>query len=823
EHPKYPLYHISSGEVISQMKLAELIQQNAGDGTTIRDDTVGEGYRLVLDGRRYRKEFDGKIFVPYEEGVKAVVEYMKKYSSSFLQREDTGAGWGNRVWRLLVRIFRMLAPYLENLICFIPFFMIHNRAVGSQYFAKLDAYLLYVLLFAIVYGQQQAIFSALLATAGYCFRQMYNQSGLEVLMDYSTYIWMAQLFILGMVVGYMRDQIHHIKKDDQEEISYLHGQLGDMTEINDSNVRMKQIFELQLVNQKDSLGKIYEITSSLDQYGAYEVLFYAAQTISKLMNTEDVAVYTVANQSYARLFSFTSPTARKLGNSIRYPEMEAMYTDLKERRVFINKTMDERYPLMAQAIYAEDEMQIILMLWGLPWDRMNLAESNRLTVISYLIQNAVVRANRYLEALREHRYLGNSSILEKEAFTQLVSAFFEAKRNGLTECSLVKITCGEEKYLEAAEVLGKKLRQTDYVGMLDGGLYVLLSDTEEKNALGVITRFAEAGYESTIANGGGGRMSINGTLAFVILWIVNALIALVYLLVGIFLYVPACDLKREQGEEIQYDNRRAFFIRFIVMVLCPVVGPAFFLCSYLIYKTVFRQAVDLEDVIFSKERVQTHLKADEERERNMALLEESLAVSDKRNMRMLMLNVIRGDMQKSLESITMALNSEDSETSHYAASVLRDELNDFRSNVQKMYTQMQQETETETECEEMLIDYMNRILSQKIFTTMEQTKYVNMLEEAAESLYQKNGARITADRYEGLCLKLLDLKKIPETEKWCMRLARQHGNALAAYTCRLKLYFTMGEKEKFFEVLQELKESDIIIDNETLELIRIFS
>ena len=314
-------------------------------------------------------------------------------------------------------------------------------------------------------------------------------------------------------------------------------------------------------------------------------------------------------------------------------------------------------------------------------------------------------------------------------------------------------------------------------------------------------------------------MSINGTLAFVILWIVNALIALVYLLVGIFLYVPACDLKREQGNVGITDTARAANKHPAPRRSLASGGR----CRFCRCPLVFRQAVDLEDVIFSKERVQTHLKADEERERNMAPLEESLAVSDKRNMRMLMLNVIRGDMQKSLESITMALNSEDSETSHYAASVLRDELNDFRSNVQKMYTQMQQETETETECEEMLIDYMNRILSQKIFTTMEQTKYVNMLEEAAESLYQKNGARITADRYEGLCLKLLDLKKIPETEKWCMRLARQHGNALAAYTCRLKLYFTMGEKEKFFEVLQELKESDIIIDNETLELIRIFS
>lgn len=98
--------------------------------------------------------------------------------------------------------------------------------------------------------------SALLATAGYCFRQMYNQSGLEVLMDYNTYIWMAQLFILGMVVGYMRDQIHHIKKDDQEEIGYLHGQLGDMTEINDSNVRMKQILNCSLSTRRTVLENL---------------------------------------------------------------------------------------------------------------------------------------------------------------------------------------------------------------------------------------------------------------------------------------------------------------------------------------------------------------------------------------------------------------------------------------------------------------------------------------------------------------------------------------------------------------------------------------
>ena len=76
--------------------------------------------------------------------------------------------------------------------------MLNNRTVGSQYFANLDPFLLYVLLFAIVYGQQQATFSAICAVAGYMFRQMYTRTGFEVLLDYNTYVWIAQLFILGL-------------------------------------------------------------------------------------------------------------------------------------------------------------------------------------------------------------------------------------------------------------------------------------------------------------------------------------------------------------------------------------------------------------------------------------------------------------------------------------------------------------------------------------------------------------------------------------------------------------------------------------------------
>lgn len=497
--PSHSCYHISSMEEINEMQLAELIRKHMGEKAEIIDNSVGEKHRLILDANRYQEEYHMQVFVPYDTGVQKVAQYMKRNREYFLKDEDQGTGRMGKIVHNARVIIRKLIPFIENCICFIPFFMLNNRAVGSEYFNRLDFYLLYVLLFAIVHGQQQALISAVLSVAGYCFRQMYERTGFEVLLDYNTYVWIAQLFILGMVVGYMRDQLKYIKDENEEKVGYLHGKLDDIEDINDSNIRMKQSFEMQVMNQKDSLGKIYEITSRLDAYAPEEVLFYAAEMLSDLMDSKDVAIYTVANGDYARLFSATSKEARRLGSSIQYTAMESMYQELKERRVYINKTLEEQLPLMASAVYAADQMQLILMIWGIPWQRMTLAEANRLTVVGALIQNTVVRANRYLDALREQRYVEETNVLDEEAFTQLAKAFFEARNKGLTECSLLEITgVGEYNRREAARVLGTQMRQTDYLGISQGRLYALLSNTDREGAGSVMERFMAKGYHSEI-------------------------------------------------------------------------------------------------------------------------------------------------------------------------------------------------------------------------------------------------------------------------------------------------------------------------------------
>lgn len=251
------------------------------------------------------------------------------------------------------------------------------------------------------------------------------------------------------------------------------------------------------VHHEDNLEKIYEIISSLEKYTTEEVLFYAAQVLANLMGTEDVAIYNIANKDYARLFSATSTEARRLGNSIKYTDMEEMYQELKKGNVYLNQTMNPELPLMASAVYNEHEIRLILMFWGIPKERITLSGANRLTAIGALIQNAILHASRYLETFRSQRYLEGTNVLNEKAFTTLVKAFLEAKAKGLTECALIQVMLGYQSYEEASSLLACNIRLTDYMGLSKGGkLCILLCNTDSENAEVVQERLRKLGYDS---------------------------------------------------------------------------------------------------------------------------------------------------------------------------------------------------------------------------------------------------------------------------------------------------------------------------------------
>lgn len=303
-----------------------------------------------------------------------------------------------------------------------------------------------------------------------------------------------------------------------------------------------------------------------------------------------------------------------------------------------------------------------------------------------------------------------------------------------------------------------------------------------------------------------------GGFSFPIILIGNALIAVAYLLWHLLF------LKEDE-------HRAQYVIYSVIMLLCPIVGALYFLLAYLKCRFLPMGIRDLTDVEFSKKRHLARLKADEERERNIVSVEEAILVSDQKRKRINMLNILLGNTDESFAAIAQALNSDDSEVAHYAASFLQSKMDNFRDTVRKKQQSLQDETLTEEAYAAITLDlirYMNQMLKQTVFVQVEQKDYVNQMDDLCERLFQKAPSAMQPECYEWILCRTMEVQNYPRADLWGQRLYDQYPEHLSAYKLRLKLYFETGRREQFFQVLDLLLASSVVPDSQTLQLIRMF-
>ena len=500
ERHKYGLYHISSGEAYSELQIADAIGRFLGKELEKIDNTLEEQKLIILSNERLKEEFEFKSLCGPEETIQKTLRYMKNHSGRFLDRTHQGWDIWHRIYFKTTELLGALVPYIENLIFFIPFFMLNNRAVGSQYFSKIDFYLIYVLLFAVVHGQRQATFSALLAMAGYLFRQMYNKTGISVVTDYNTYVWISEIFIVGLVVGYMKDQLNFLKEEKNQEVDFLSERVTDITDINDSNLRVKEGLITQVVNYDYSLGTVYNMIEQLEQDHPDKILFHAITLLQSVTGCKDVSLYRINKEKYAKLFGYTSAKAGSMGQTVYLPDKEPLFEVFSRQEVYLNRKMDPAYPMMAYCICEEERMEMMILLWSIPFERMTIDESNRLIVLSKLIQKSVKRSETYLDFLKNERYQDESSVLKTEAFEELVNIYHEAGEKNLTGYILLQVVTTESGMEGTEHTISEMLGTTDYIGYRnDGSLYILLTATDKAGCDLVLRSLEEKGIYTVIS------------------------------------------------------------------------------------------------------------------------------------------------------------------------------------------------------------------------------------------------------------------------------------------------------------------------------------
>lgn len=268
-------------------------------------------------------------------------------------------------------------------------------------------------------------------------------------------------------------------------------------------------------------------------------------------------------------------------------------------------------------------------------------------------------------------------------------------------------------------------------------------------------------------------------------------------------------------------NRSRMFILSWFIFIVPLIGGLYILLGLLFNYLTKKRNVDLSEVSFSREGEKLILPPNKEAEMNYVPIYDAIAVSHRASLRNLLLNTMLSNAKSKISSIAVAINSDDTESSHYAASMIMDLLSDLRRDAQNMIEIVKRLPE-DVEMNLITFEFIYDFISLNIMSAVEQEAFVYTLDDLGENLFKYNLWYMTASHYLKLTDLFIYIKDYQRAEKWCQRADKYRPNMLDTYKAKLHLFFNQHNYNAFFQCLKSLKNSDISIDKEIIDLIRTY-
>lgn len=492
EKRRHSVYHIASPITLTDNELVRVIQSGFVNGISVSDTTNNLSSRRVLDASAFNREFNFSYRIDYRQAVPEIVSTMQ---SNLARYVDDGSSKSKKssFWHTVLSVAEVV---ILVLLCFI----IKTSLVAGGLLSSIDLYLLVTLMFGAYYGSKHGVLSAVLSTFFYFLEETRQRSGLEVLVDIKVYIWIAQIFIVALAVGYVRDTLLKERADSKLRDDYYKERLDDLSKINNSNVRIKDFYEERVLDSNESVGYIYNIISMLDTANPNYVMFEATKIIMQLMETNDIAIYRIYDNGYFRVITSTSDRSRSLGKSIKKENIPYIMDQIETNHMYVNRQLDARLPSMVGSlINADNVVEFIVMLWDVKYTHMTLYHRNLMNVICKLISSAVLRAADFLDITRNVRTIEGTNILTTQSFEEILKLYITASREHLTEICVLRVETSGMTPLQMNAAMKGLVRLTDPMGVAeDGNLYVLLTNTNRLDAQFVINRLKSKSLESSI-------------------------------------------------------------------------------------------------------------------------------------------------------------------------------------------------------------------------------------------------------------------------------------------------------------------------------------
>lgn len=257
-------------------------------------------------------------------------------------------------------------------------------------------------------------------------------------------------------------------------------------------------------------------------------------------------------------------------------------------------------------------------------------------------------------------------------------------------------------------------------------------------------------------------------------------------------------------------------------VLFPIVG--FFVVWIRNYYAEKGKDKDYEELYAENSFFRDELKVlrpiDKEKELNRVPMGEALLLNDYQVRRKMVMDTLQEERTLDyLEVLKKALENEDSETSHYASSIIMQ----LQAQVQKQLQERQRAYERNPQDMERLKDYekdLYQLLSSQLLEKENLRKYFLQYEEISDRLLKKDMPeeehlwhRIRLCFQEGNFTKAVPLVE---------RYLETYPGSEEAVLCKIQLCILTREHRTLQTFLEGLSQRPVILTQKTLEYIRFF-
>jgi tetratricopeptide (TPR) repeat protein len=260
----------------------------------------------------------------------------------------------------------------------------------------------------------------------------------------------------------------------------------------------------------------------------------------------------------------------------------------------------------------------------------------------------------------------------------------------------------------------------------------------------------------------------------------------------------------------------------IVMLLTPPFGVICFFVNFIISLFDRKSDLDYLELTFSKEKKEFAKQTDYETEKEFVPLEEALIISDVQDKRRALLNVLKADVSNNMKSLVKALDNEDSETAHYAASALMDVLQQYSKKLSKLSVKFKENPE-DCAVNQEYADTTFQYISSGVLGEIEVKKYARLYVDLIENLNKYHPDVMDTEQYKNIVDCLVIIGKYEDADKWANLSIERQPNMEQSYLNALSVKYKTEQWDDFKEVMQKMMKSGAQLSDKGIGIIRFWN